>query len=196
VLPDEASLAMVISHELAHIALGHSVNTAYAFSDRMIFPDEQVFQKIGMRRDDADEEAADKKGVELLRNSPYKDKLTNAGLFLRALQAHSHELTWLINPNFGNKMAKGGEVLHMASLIQGSPELKTSDVHQIAALPLGSRIKLDPWDNRVNLKKSKPEAIQSARDKLPFEVTPMIPNLVRTQATNEVAQNTATGKTQ
>ena len=196
VLPDESSLAMVVSHELAHIALGHSVNTRYAFSDRMIFPDEQVFQKIGMRRDDVDEDNADKKAVELLRNSPYKDKLHSAGLFLRALQAHSKELTWLISPNFGNKMAKGGDVLRMESLIQGSPELKTADVRQIAALPLGSRIKLDPWDDHVILKKSKPEAIISARDKLAFEVTPMIPNLVRsTQANNEVAQN-ATGKPQ
>ncbi|MBV9147167.1 MAG: M48 family metalloprotease, partial [Acidobacteria bacterium] len=58
VLPDEASLAMVISHELAHIVLGHSVNTKYAFSDRMIFPDEQVLQKIAMRRSDSDEDAA------------------------------------------------------------------------------------------------------------------------------------------
>jgi Zn-dependent protease with chaperone function len=192
VLPDESSLAMVISHELAHIALGHSVNTKYAFSDRMIFPDEQVFQKIGMRRDDVDEQAADKKALELLQSSPYKDKLANAGLFLRSLQSHSHELTWLISPNFGNKMAKNGDVLQMASLIQRSPELKTSDVRQIAALPLGSRIKLDPWDDHVNLKKSKPEAILSARDKLPFEVTPMIPNLVRvTQGSSEVAQNGA-----
>lgn len=189
VLPDEASLAMAISHELAHIALGHSVNTKYAFSDRLIFPDEDVMQKVSMERNEADEDAADKKAVELLRNSPYKDKLANAGLFLRALQAHSNELYWLISPNFGNKMAKGGDVLRMESLIQRAPALKVTDIHQIAALPLGSRIKLDPWNDHVSLKKAKPEAILSARDKLPFEVTPMIPNLVRINQANEVAQN-------
>ena len=189
VLPDEASLAMMISHELAHIALGHSVNTKYAFSDRLIFPDEDVMQKVSMERNEADEDAADKKAVELLRNSPYKDKLANAGLFLRALQAHSGELHWLISPNFGNKMAKGGDVLRMESLIQTAPALKVTDVHQIAALPLGSRIKLDPWADHVSLKKAKPEAVLSARDKLPFEVTPMIPNLVRVSQANEVAQN-------
>lgn len=196
VLPDEASLAMVISHELAHIALGHSVNTKYAFSDRLIFPDEQVLQKIGMRRDEAEEQAADKKARELLLNSPYKDKLDNAGLFLRALEANSQQLSWLINPNFGNKMAKGSEVLRMASLIEGAPELKKADVHQIAALPLGSRVKLDPWDDHLNLKKSKPEAIYSASDKLPFEITPMIPNLMRIPAANEVAENTTISKAQ
>src|SRR5437868_1461109 len=159
VLPDEASLAMMLSHELAHIALGHSVNTKYAFSDRMIFPDEQVLQKIGMRRNDPDEDAADKKAVELLRNSPYKDKLGSAGLFLRALQSRSHELTWLISPNFGNRMAKGSDILRMESLIRSAPELNTSDVRQLAALPLDSRIKLDPWVEHVRLKRSKPEAV-------------------------------------
>jgi hypothetical protein len=192
VLPDEASLAMVLSHELAHIALGHSVNTKYAFSDRLIFPDEKVLQKVSMERNEADQDAANKKAVEILSNSPYKDKLSNAGLFLRALQSRSQELTWLINPNFGNRMAKKDDVLVMSSLVQRAPELKVGDPHQLAALPLGSRIKLDPWDDHVNLKKSKAEAVLSARDKMPFEVTPMIPNLVRaTQGQNEVAQNAA-----
>jgi hypothetical protein len=196
VLPDEASLAMVLSHELAHIALGHSVNTKYAFSDRLIFPDERVMQKISMERNDADQDAANKKAVELLSNSPYRDKLSNAGLFLRALQSRSNELTWLINPNFGNKMAKKRDVLVIPGLVQKAPELKAADPHQLAALPLGSRIKLDPWDDHVTLKKNKAEAVLSARDKMPFEVTPMIPNLVRvTQTQNEVAQN-ANGKSQ
>jgi Zn-dependent protease with chaperone function len=190
VLPDEASLAMMLSHELAHIALGHSVNTKYAFSDRMIFPDEQVMRKVSMERNDADQDAANKKAVELLSNSPYKDKLANAGLFLRALRSRSNELTWLINPNFGNKMAKKSDVLVIPALVQKAPELKVGDPHQLAALPLGSRIKLDPWDDHVTLKKNKAEAVLSARDKMPFEVTPMIPNLVRvTQNQNEVAQN-------
>jgi hypothetical protein len=190
VLPDEASLATILSHELAHIALGHPVNTKYAFSDRMIFPDEQVFQRIAMQRNETDEEAADKKAIAMLQNSPYKDKLATAGLFLRALDEHSHDLTWLINPNFGNKMASRSEVLRMASLEQSAPQLKKDDLKQLAALPLGSRVKLDPWDDHISLQKSKPPAIMSARDKMPFEVTPVFPNLVRSNeaAPAEVAQ--------
>jgi hypothetical protein len=81
--------------------------------------------------------------------------------------------------------------------MQSAPELKRNDAKQIAALPLGSRIKLDPWDDHVNLKRAKPEAVISARDKIPFEVTPMIPNLVRVTQANasEVAQN-SNGKSQ
>jgi Zn-dependent protease with chaperone function len=189
VLPDEASLAMVLSHELAHIALGHSVDTKYAFSDRIIFPDEDVLRKLAMQRNETDEIAANKKGSELLRNSPYKDKLANAGLFLRALQAHAHELTWLIDPNFGNRMAKGSEVLRMASLAESAPQLQRGDVHQLAALPLGSRVKLDPWDDQVSLQNSKPIPPLNAREKMPFEITPLFPNLARTMnAATVVAQ--------
>jgi len=43
VLPDEASLAMVLSHELAHIALGQNVGSKYAYNDRMLFEDENTY---------------------------------------------------------------------------------------------------------------------------------------------------------
>jgi Zn-dependent protease with chaperone function len=179
VLPDEASLAMVLAHELGHIALGHRLDTKYAFGDRMVFPDEETFRRIALAHDPAQEEAADQKAIEFLQNSPYKDKLASAGLFLRALDARSKELSALITPEFGMRMAKGDSVLRMSALMRSAPALKTADITQIAALPLGSRIRLDPWDDSVELKKNKPVPLESARDKMAFEVTPMIPHLVR-----------------
>lgn len=179
VLPDEASLAMVLAHELGHIVLGHRLDTKYAFGDRMVFPDEQTFSRIQLARDPYEEEAADRKAVELLQNSPYRDKLATAGLFLRALEEHSRQLSALITPQFGSRMAKGNGVLRMSALLQSAPQLKTDDVTQIAALPLGSRIQLDPWSDSVELKKTKPVPLLSARDKMAFQVTPMIPHLAR-----------------
>src|SRR5262249_9416691 len=61
VLPDEASLAMVLAHDLGHIVLGHSLDTRYAFSDRMIFQDEEVFRRIAVHMNEHDEDAADQK---------------------------------------------------------------------------------------------------------------------------------------
>ena len=188
VLPDESSLAMVLSRELAHISLGHRLNTKYAFSDRMIFPDEEVFRQIGIRDKESEEVEADQKALELLQNSPYKEKLASAGLFLRALDIRSHELTWLISPHFGNRMARNSSHLRMATLAAAAPQLETRNMNQLAALPLGSRIKLDPWDDRVEMQKSKPVALLSVRDKMSFEVTPMFPNLIRFNGvTGEVA---------
>ncbi len=179
VLPDEACLAMVLAHELGHIALGHRLDTKYAFGDRMVFPDEDTLSRIQLAHNPYEEGEADKKAMEFLENSPYKDKLPSAGLFLRALQARSKDLPSLISPQFGSRIAKGDDVIRMNALMQSAPQLATTDIAQIAALPLGSRIKLDPWDDGVELKKNKPIPLQSARDKMAFEVTPMIPHLAR-----------------
>ncbi len=176
VLPDEASLAMVLARELGHIALGHRVNTKYSFSDRMLFPDEQVFLDIDMLQMETDERAADQKGLELLQNSPYKEKLASAGLFLRVLGDRSPGLTWLASPHFGNRWSKKSPI-RMAALSQ-APALEVRNLAQVPALPLGSRIKLDPWDDHIEMLKSKPVALHSVRDKMSFEVTPMYPNLV------------------
>jgi hypothetical protein len=178
VLPDEASLAMVMAHELGHIVLGHALDTRLAFNDRLFFPDEDTFERMDFTREPADEEAADKKALELLNNSPYKDKLANAGLFLKALQARAPELKNLIRPHLGNRLANG-KSLRMSALLNSAPQLEAQRTDQIAALPLGGRIKLDPWTNQVELVKTKPVALISPREKMPFEITPFFPHLTR-----------------
>jgi hypothetical protein len=42
-------------------------------------------------------------------------------------------------------------------------------------------VKIDPWSDQVELLKSKPVALTSAREKMPFEVTPFMPFLTRYQ---------------
>jgi Peptidase family M48 len=178
VLPDEASLAMVLAHELSHIVLGHRLDTKLAFNDKLLFPDEDSFQRLDFKRNANDEEAADTKAVELLKNSPYKDKLGNAGLFLRALQAKAPELPNLIRPHLGNSLSQG-KSMRMATLLEAAPALDEKRIDQIAALPLGGRVKLDPWSDQVELSKAKPVALTSAREKMEFEITPVFPHLTR-----------------
>jgi hypothetical protein len=181
VLPDEASLAMILAHELAHIALGHHVDTRLAFNDRFFFADSDAFQHLHFERNPADEEAADNKAMELLTNSPYKDKLGNAGLFLKTLQAHSPVLTNLISPRLGGRMASGNST-RMAALFNSAPTLEKQRLDQVAALPIGSRIKLDPWSNQLTMMNATPVALVSPREKMPFEVTPFFPFLSYSQA--------------
>jgi hypothetical protein len=189
VLPDEASLAMVLAHEVSHIILGHNLDTKLAFNDRMFFPDEDSFQRLDFKRRPGDEEAADAKALELLKNSPYKDKLGTAGLFLKALQQSAPELPNLIRPHLGNSLASDKSI-RMSILLASAPELDPQRTDQIAALPLGGRIKLDPWTDQVELAKAKPVALASAREKIPFEITPFFPYLTRlsTPGSEKVAQ--------
>jgi hypothetical protein len=181
-LPDEASLAAVLAHELSHILLSHGINEKYAFSDRMIFPDETTISKIAMNRTPEEEKAADAKALQLLQNSPYKDKLASAGLFFAAMQAEAPQLPNLIQAHFSNPLQSQGTGTRMAGLVSSSPALKPTDLNQVAALPLGGRIKLDPWSDQLSIKKTQPVRLMSASEKMPFEVTPIYPYLTRWNA--------------
>jgi Peptidase family M48 len=179
VLPDEASLAMVLSHELGHIVLGQNLGSKYAFNDRMLFSDEATYTNLGFRHSPEEELSADKKAQELLANSPYKDKLDSGGLFLKALNYRAPELNSLLTPHLGNAFTEKGVVIRLSNLMNRAPKLEMEKVDQIAALPLGGRVKLNAWDDKVEMVKSQPIALTSAREKMPFEVTPFLPHLSR-----------------
>ena len=70
----------------------------------------------------------------------------------------------------------------MSSLLASAPALDEKRLDQIAALPLGGRIKVDPWTDQAELSKAKPVALTSAREKMEFEITPFFPYLTRLSA--------------
>jgi hypothetical protein len=189
----------VLSHELAHIVLGHNLGSKFAFNDRMLFSDDATYQNFGFKHIPEEEQAADKKAVEILKNSPYAQKLDNVGLFLKALQARSGSLGALLTTHLGNPLTSGGTVTRLSALATQGPALDMNKLDQIAALPLGGRVKINPWDDKAEMVKTSPVAITSARDKMPFEVTPFYPRLARygaTPATNPApttAANSGTG---
>ena len=196
VLPDEASLAAVLAHELAHIVLGHNLGSKYAFNDRMLFSDEGTYANLGFKHIPEEEAAADKKAIELLNNSPYAQKLDNVGLFLKALQARAPQLSALLTTHLGNPLAEDGKVDRLSALESKGPALDMNKLDQVAALPLGGRIKINPWDDKAEMVKASPVAITSARDKMPFEVTPFYPHLARYGTTTAVpAPTTAANST-
>ncbi len=180
VLPDEASLAMVLSHELSHIVLGHNLGSKFAFNDRMLFSDESTYSNFGFRHNPDEETAADTKAMELLKNSPYAQKLDVPSLFLKELSERAPELSALLTAHLGNSFTTDkGQLTRLSALAATGPALDANKLDQIAALPMGGRVKLNAWTDRVELTKSAPVAIISARDKMPFEVTPFFPRLSR-----------------
>jgi Peptidase family M48 len=193
VLPDEATLAAVLAHELAHVVLGHRLDTKYAFSDRMIFPDEESFEHMGFSHEGKQEEEADAKALEMLKNSPYgtPDKLKQVGLFLKELNQRKSALPHLLKAHMGDSMMEGGDI-RLANLLPMGPELQPNSTDQIAALPLGARIKLDPWNNQIQLVKTPIVPLVSPREKMPFEVTPVYPYVTRNTSESKPATEAAT----
>jgi hypothetical protein len=187
VLPDEASLAAVIAHELGHVALGHRMDSNYAFFDQLLVEDKDTFRHFYFARTPEEEQAASAKGIQLLNNSPYKNQLGNAGLFLAALQSRQKEIPNLISAHLGDRVPV------IADLKTPAPADAKQNPQMIAALPIGGRVKLDPWFDKLELIKSKPVGSIAEREKMPFEVTPFMPYLTRfgSEATKPIAASTA-----
>jgi hypothetical protein len=189
VLPDEASLGAILAVELGHVVLGHRIDTQYAFFDRLLFDDKATFHHFGFSRTPEEEQAAHQKGMELLRNSPYKDQLATAERFVAALQNRSKEIPNLISPHLGDRVQTDWMGMGSSAAAPAQATDTKGQTTVIAALPLGGRIKLDPWSDELQMIKSKPVGSVTEREKMPFEVTPFVLYLTR-QGDAATAQTT------
>jgi hypothetical protein len=188
VLPDEASLATMIAHELSHVILGHRLDSSYAFFDQLLVDDKDTFRHFGFARTPEEEKAANAKAIQLLNNSPYKNQLANASLFLAALTTREKEIPNLISPHLGDRVPV------ISDLRSSMPADQKQNSQTIVALPIGGRVKLDPWSDKLELIKSKPVGTVAEREKMPFEVTPFMPYLTRyaAEGAKPVAASAAT----
>jgi hypothetical protein len=74
-----------------------------------------------------------------------------------------------------------------AGLLKLSVAAKTGEAEtarHIVALPLGGRVRLDPWDDSLALLKAQAVGSVAEREKMPFEVTPFMIYLTRVSADN------------
>jgi len=178
VLPDEASLAMVLAHELSHIALDQQViDTRFAFADKLMIPDNELLQAVQIHHTNVEEAAADVSQMDMLKKSPYKDKLGDAGLFLKAVTAYADKLQNLIQPHLAIEVGNAGTNRGLSELYQHAPMLKPGNLEQVAALALGARLVVDPWSSQLELIRNTNAQAMSAREKLPLAIAPLVPYL-------------------
>ena len=163
----------MLARELAEIIITKPSTDQWGFNDTTNVTTLEALSHFSFRDTPDNLQLAGQKAFELLKNSPYKDKLATSGLFLKQLDEESKSLPALINPRLGNR------VVVYDQLMGSAPQLESSKLDQISALPIGARVKLDPWSDRRELLKAKPVPLLSAREKMPFEVTPFMPFLVR-----------------
>jgi hypothetical protein len=173
VLPSEADLAAVLSFELAQIALGHEIDTRYAFDDRLMFPDSATFQRITLNHSEQDDAASAKEAIKLLQNSVYHGNLGEVAVFLAEVQSQEKTLKALMTPELGDSMLDPSGVPWLAGVTKVPARIEANNPAQIAALPLGSHIKIDPWDDSVEYMQTAPAPILTANDKMPLQVTPI-----------------------
>lgn len=193
VLPDEASLGAILAHELGHVVLGHRIDSQFAFFSRVRFDDKDTFKHFDFARTPEEEEAARQKGIELLRNSPYKDKASSSQVFLQAVRSRAKEIPNLISPHLGDRVSANWAVASAVFAAQpgadkdkdvsgdkaAAPPEEKPATNPIAALPLGGRIKVDPWNDQLRMLKSKPVGMVAEAENTPFQITPFMLYLTR-----------------
>jgi hypothetical protein len=171
----EGDLNAILAFQVAHIILGHRLDTKYAFSDRLLFPSTSVFERIPMHHTDKDNAEAAKKAMELLSVKDLADSQQYFGLYLQQLQQRLKELPALNTPMIGDALIKSDKdsTFWMQAMVPKGIKLDMKDLKQQAAMPLASFLKFDPWTDQVIQMHPSFEPILNPRDKMPFEVEPV-----------------------
>ncbi len=129
--------------------------------------------------------------MELLQNSPYKEQLATAKLFMNALETRQKDIPNLISPHLGDRVPVNMTVASAAPMAQPPAASASADSKNpsspVVALPLGGRVKMDPWSDKLEMLKSKPVGQVAEREKMPFEVTPFMLYLTREVNSNSSA---------
>jgi hypothetical protein len=105
--------------------------------------------------------------------------MPTAGLFWAQLADRGQALKALNTPRLGDSLLKADGTPWMASLAKSAPRINWDDLTQIPALPLGSWLNTDPWDDSVHELNARLYAPLNAREKMPLEVTPVYYRLRR-----------------
>ncbi len=169
----QGDLNAVLAFQIAHILLGHHIDTKYAFNDHLMFPQESAFQHIPMHHTDQENTDAAKKAIELLGVADLSDGQKYFGLYLQQLQAREKGLHALTDPQIGDGLVKEDGSFWMQALVSKAPKLNNTDLQQQAAMPLSQLLRFDPWTDKVIQLHSAYAPLLSSRDKLPFEITPV-----------------------
>ena len=169
----QGDLNAILAFQIAHILLGHHIDTKYAFNDHLMFPQESAFQRIPMHHTDEENVAAAKKAIELLDVADLNDGQKYFGLYLQQLQAREKGLKALTEPQIGDGLTKTDGTFWLQALLTKSPKLNDTDLAQQAAMPLSQLLRFDPWTDKVIQLHAAYAPVLSSRDKLPFEITPV-----------------------
>lgn len=173
VVPNEETLAALLAFEIADAMVPKPAQDQYGFSDILRLSPTQALKKLSFVDNPQEARRNSEKAMELLKKSPYGSKLSNAGLFLSQLQSQKPALKQLISARLGN------QVYFTSQLLQMAPALEPANLHQLGALPMGSRIKINAWNDSVSLIETHQIGPLSPREKIPFEVTPIDLHLTR-----------------
>ena len=168
VAADEATLAAILALGLAKIELMTPADTRYPFADQVIFNPEDTFRKLSFVSASGSIKKIRELAAYYLSESPYKDSIPSVREFFAELVAKSSHIPELVVANLGDSL------LNQMIFPDSKREPAKEETVRQAALPLGSRTRVDPWTDQLEIL-SVPPTVTLANDPMPFEVTPSLP---------------------
>ena len=173
------NLNALLAFQVAHVILGHRLDTKYAFNDRLLFPSASVFERIPMHHTAADNTEAARKAMQLLSVKDLADGQKYFGLYLQQLQQRIKALPALNQPIIGDALIRSDvdNTFWMEAMLPKGIKLNMQDLKQQAAMPLDNFLRHDPWTDQLVQMNTTYEPLLSDRDKMPFEVTPVFMKL-------------------
>jgi hypothetical protein len=173
------NLNALLAFQVAHVILGHRLDTKYAFNDRLLFPSASVFERIPMHHTAADNAEAARKAMQLLSVKELTDGQKYFGLYLQQLRQRVKALPALNQPMIGDALIRSDSdnTFWMEAMVPKGIKLDMKDLKQQAAMPLDSFLRHDPWSDQLIQMHTLNEPLLSDRDKMPFEVTPVFMRL-------------------
>jgi hypothetical protein len=180
VIPDESTLAAVLTRALAFVVLDNHAHTDYAFADKVMFGPRDAARKLRIDHSDKEEKQAASMADEWMAKSPYKNSQDSVNRFVIEMRLRSFPIFHLLEPNFGDSAYDTLGADHISKKL-----LAVKHKDEVRALPLGSRILVDPWSGKIAFLRPNETSAQP-KDNVPFEVTPFSLYLRRTTTSNSV----------
>lgn len=149
-MPTEASLASAIAIELAHVRLGHQIDTRFAFFDRLEFSNSVTYDHLDFAHSAKDDEAAAKLADKLLEKSPYKDKLANVADYYAVFAAHAKSLPALTHGHLGDSLLDAEGKPWIAGVLPSVSLAAAERQSGFVPSALYSVLNTNPWTDRVS----------------------------------------------
>jgi hypothetical protein len=164
VAPDEAVVAAVLAHNLAHIALGDANAANFSWPDQTRFGPRDVARRLHFAFSPEQEAQASLLANEWLLNSSYRGSHDAVAQFAAELKRQSPHISKLLEASIGESLSV---TLAVDRLSSACPQAQGAT--GAPALPLGARIRIDPWSSKAVFAQPTGNELRSKSTDIPFE---------------------------
>jgi hypothetical protein len=181
-MPNQAALAAILAHGLAHVALEDAGKSNLFAGDQSISDPREVTRKLRVAHSAKEEAQAASLAQEWMRKSPYGESLASVSEFAAQLKTWSPRIGKLLEASIGENLCQTLGVDHMraAAAVQG---LESS----FDRFPFGGKLNVDPWSGALLPFQGKANSRNADTASAPLEIAPVAMILGGGPATNSRA---------